>query len=65
MDVQPVSKVKHPTHSRTLERRDEERMQNSAAIIRSCKETVRISRELVRESQKTVEQIHKAKAKKR
>jgi hypothetical protein len=61
MEIQPVSKTKHATHSRTLERRDEERMQNSAAIIRSCQDTVRISRELVREARAAVAKIRKAK----
>ena len=57
MDVQPVHKTKHPAHSRTLEQRGDERMENSAAIIKSCQETVRVSRELVRESRAAVEKI--------
>jgi hypothetical protein len=60
MDIQPVTKAKHHAHSRTLEQRNEERMQTSAAIIRSCQDTVRISRELLRESRAAVEKIRKA-----
>lgn len=60
MEIQPINKTKHALHSRTLERTDEERMQNSAAIIKSCQATVRISQELVRESKAAVEKIRKA-----
>ncbi len=60
MDIQPIGKTKHAMHSRTLEQRDEERMQNSADIIRSCQDTVRISQELVRQSRAAVEKVRKA-----
>lgn len=57
MAIQPVSKTKHSGHSRILEQRDLERMQNSEAIVKSCQDTVQRSRELVRRSRDTIKQI--------